>query len=114
MATAILEIRDDVAVGPLHQPTKTVLALDENELPLICNALCGARGYIYRRESLAALGHTTECQECVIAAKPKPKRRIYNPGPARYATDEERRAARLVSYNTYYQRKKQRKAAAAT
>ena len=114
MTAAILEIRDGVATGPLHQPVKANQggSFNEKEPPLTWEALCGVRGYVYQRASLVALGHSTECWGCQ-AATAKKRRRIYNPGPAggKYATEEQRRAARLASYNSYYQRKKAREAA---
>ena len=112
MRAAILEIRDGVATGPLHQPVPRVgrnTRFDDEAFDW--PTLCGVRGHAYQREALAALGHTSECFECAVAKlkPPPPKRPIYNPGPqpngtASYATAEERSAARKATYRSYYQR----------
>ena len=114
MTAAILEIRDGIATGPLHQPRKTDEGgrLNESDYPLSWRALCDVRGYVYEREALRSMGHTSECFECALVRvkddQPRGQKGLYVP---RYETDEERRAARLRTYKSYYQRKKQRRAA---
>ena len=116
MTAAILEIRDGMATGPLHQPVKTHLGGKFNpaEPPLTWGALCGVRGYVYQRASLVALGHASECMACRVAAIPKKKRSIYNPGPSQRGvprgmplyTDEERIEARRLAWRSYGRRRK--------
>jgi len=121
VTAAILEIRDGVATGPLHQPVPQIgrnTRFDDEAYNW--PALCGVRGHAYQRGALAELGYTTDCFECALVAL-KPKRPLYNPGPPRdgstaawafgsYATDEERNEARRRSYNSYYQRKRKKAA----
>ena len=78
MAAAILEIRDGVATGPLHQPVekrrigKNLWQRFKDVEPLEWPAMCGATGYVYQRDGLIGMGHTTECVDCKISAPRKP------------------------------------------
>lgn len=113
MTAAILEIRDGMAVGPLHHPAPAE-GNSTIQDALSWTGLCGVTGYVYQREGLVEMGYTAECFECVVEApnhplqpsKPKPRRRVYNPGPRKYATDEERHAALRRSQKAYYERTK--------
>lgn len=77
----ILEIRDGVAVGPLHEPVETGpgnLPTRFVDLePLTWTSLCGARGYVYRRDGILAhdpsLKECFDCRVAVLTPKPKPK-----------------------------------------
>ena len=111
MRAAILEIRDGIATGPLHQPVPVIgrnTTFDDEAVDW--PTLCGVRGHAYQRAALAKLGHTTECFECALVAltPPKPKRKVFNPGPQKYDTDLERMEARRLAWRSYYQRGRRR------
>ena len=96
-ALAILEIRSRVAVDLIHVPDKAD-RLAECEDPLSWTALCGVKGYVYRREPLARLGYKRECFGCRVLIAEADRRAIYSPGPRKYATEEERVEARRRSW----------------
>lgn len=75
MKAAILEIRDGIATGPLHQPVPVIgrnTPFDDEAVDW--PTLCGVRGHAYQRAALRALGHTTDCFECAVAALTTPKK----------------------------------------
>lgn len=72
MTAAILEIRDGMATGPLHQPVPAIPGKHFDDDAFEWPTLCGLVGYAYQREPLAALGHTVECWECRVAAEAPP------------------------------------------
>lgn len=71
--TAILEIRDGTAVGPLHQPVEERylgngnirIPFNPDESPLTWPTLCGVEGYVYDRDGLVAFqAGLKDCFEC--------------------------------------------------
>lgn len=78
MDAVILEIRDGVAAGPLHEPAETGPGnLPQRFVdlePLSWTSLCGVRGYVYRRAGIvASYPSLKDCFDCRVAALTAPK-----------------------------------------
>lgn len=108
MNAAILEIRDGLAAGPMHQPIAKRLVGGnlwqrfKDVEPLEWPTVCGTKGYVYRRSGLIEMGHTTVCAECK-AGLPRMPRDIRGLPCVECGADRQR-DARGTRCRTCYQR----------
>lgn len=105
--SAILEIKDGVAIGPIHQPARektwqmgnnasSTVVFDPDSSPLKWPTICGMEGYVYDRAGLLEFQpELSDCLRCA-AAKKATGRGVYD-HEARLARnrarDQKRRAA---------------------
>ena len=87
--TAILEIRDGMAVGPIHLPVERkrlgngnlFIKFDADAAHLSWPTLCGTDGYVYDRDGLLSFQDgLKDCFECKVAQlSPPRKKRTHRP-----------------------------------
>lgn len=73
--SAVLEIRDGMAVGPMHIPAphkylgngNVKAPFNPDEAPLLWPTMCGTEGYVYDRDGLVAYeNELKDCFQCRV------------------------------------------------